>query len=115
MLALQLTFSTIYYLTSPFNLNAAIVVFWLINTVSNLLLMYHYRQLHGELTPTLKKVRLAFTLSLIFAELVINLTANSYAADNFHGFISDTEVLITGITLGALWHFELTKNLKKAS
>ena len=59
----------------------------------------------------LKKGRLVFTFSLVFLEIAINLSADSYAADNFHGLISDSEVLLTGITLGALWHYELTKKL----
>ena len=115
LLALQLIASAVYYLTSPFNLNAAIVFFWLINSASCALLILHYRQLYGDLSPKIKKIRLVFTLTLIFVEIAINATADSYAADNFHGFISDSEVLLTGMSIGALWHYELTKRLTKAS
>ncbi len=110
LLVAQLIASAAYYLTAPFNLNAVIVFFWLANSAACVALIYYYRQLNGKLSPNLQKIRLAFTLTLICVELAINLSAHSYAADNFHGFISDSEVLFTGIALGVLWHWEITKS-----
>lgn len=112
LLALQLVISAVYYITAPFDLRFLTVLFWLLNSLSVILLLINYRQLAGQLTPFLKVVRLTFTFSLLFAEVAINLTAEPYTADNLHGFISDVEVLFTGITLGVLWHKEITKSLK---
>ncbi|WP_269844382.1 hypothetical protein [Polynucleobacter sphagniphilus] len=39
------------------------------------------------------------------------MNSDSYAADNFHGLVSDMEVLVTGMTLGVLWYQELTAKL----
>ena len=110
LLVAQFIASAAYYLTAPFNLNVVIVFFWLTNSAACAALIYYYRQLNGKLSPNLQKIRLVFTLTLICVELAINLSAQSYAADNFHGFISDSEVLLTGMSLGVLWYWEITKS-----
>ena len=104
--------SAIYYLSAPFHLSALVILFWLANTISVVLLLRNHIHLSGELSPALKIYRLVFTITLIASEIIINLISESYQADNFHGFISDNEVLLTGITLGVLWHYELTKRFK---
>lgn len=111
LLSLQLVISAVYYLTAPFDLKFLTVFFWLLNSLSVFLLLINYRQITDQLSPYLKALRLIFTFSLVLAEIVINLTAEPYTADNLHGFISDAEVLLTGITLGVLWHYEITKKL----
>jgi hypothetical protein len=113
ILFIQLTFSAIYYLTAPFSLSALIVLFWLINSLSVILLLKSAHEIVGELNPSLKLYRLMFTASLLISEIVINIISDSYQADNIHGFISDIEVLFTGITLGVLWYYEITRKLKK--
>ena len=113
LLALQLVVSALYYLSAPFHLTWPVVVFWLTNSVSVLLLIKHHRELAGQFSLILKKYRLLFTVTLVISEILINLISDDYVTDNLHGFISDTEVLLTGITLGVLWHYELTKNIKK--
>jgi hypothetical protein len=113
LLALQLVVSAVYYLSAPFHLTWPVVLFWLANSCSVLLLIKHHRELAGPFTQTLKQYRLLFTATLVISEIIINLVSDDYVADNLHGFISDTEVLLTGITLGVLWHYELTKSIKK--
>ena len=113
LLALQLVVSALYYLSAPFHLTWTVVVFWLANSLSVVFLIKHHRELAGQFNSTLKKYRLLFTVTLIVSEIIINLVSDNYVADNFHGFISDTEVLLTGMTLGVLWHYEITKNIKK--
>ena len=66
-----------------------------------------------ELSPQLKRYRLAFTVSLVISEILINFVSDSYESDNFYTFISDSEVLLTGITVGVLWHYEITKKFIK--
>ena len=113
LLAVQLVVSAVYYLSAPFHLTWPVVLFWLANSMSVLLLIKHHRELAGQFNSTLKNYRLLFTITLVISEIIINLVSDDYVADSFHGFISDTEVLLTGMTLGVLWHYELTKNLKK--
>ena len=113
LLATQAAVSALYYLTAPFHLSVLVILFWLANTVSILLLLKNYAGLVGQLTPNLKRYRLVFTLTLIISEVIINIASDSYQADNLHGFISDTEVLFTGMTLGVLWHYEITNKFKK--
>ena len=75
--------------------------------------MKNYRYLADELSPKLKRYRLAFTASLVISEILINFVSDAYDSDNFHTFISDSEVLVTGITVGVLWHYEITKKFVK--
>lgn len=114
LLALQLVVSALYYLSAPFHLTWPVIVFWLANSASVILLLKHHRELAAQFTPILKRYRLLFTLSLVISEIIINIVADDYVADNLHGLISDTEVLLTGMTLGVLWHYELTQSVKKA-
>ena len=100
-------------MSAPFHLNALIIFFWLANSTSCLLLLKNHRQLFDELSPKIKQYRLAFTVSLVISEILINFASDSYESDNFHTFISDTEVLFTGITVGVLWHYEITKKYLK--
>jgi len=109
ILPLQLIVSAIYYITAPFHLGLFVVIFWLLNSLSVVFLIKYRHGLSGQLTPRLKNLRLFFTLTLVILEIIINVISAPYAADNFHGFISDIEVLVTGITLGLLWHHEFTK------
>ena len=113
LLVLQLVVSALYYLTAPFHLTWLVVAFWLANSVSVVLLRKYHRELADQFNSSLKKYRLLFTITLIISEIIINLVSEDYVADNLHGFISDTEVLLTGMTLGVLWHYEFTKNIKK--
>jgi hypothetical protein len=115
VLPLQLVVSAIYYITAPFPLGLFVVLFWLLNALSVILLIKNRHGLSGQLSPGLKKLRLLFTVTLVILEIIINLISEPYAADNFHGFISDVEVLVTGITLGLLWHYELTQDSKRDS
>ena len=113
LLSLQILVSTLYYLSAPFNLTFFIYLFWSINFCSVIYLLINANKLHAPLLQTLKKARLIFTASVVFLELAINLNSNSYAADNFHGLVSDAEVLITGIILGILWFHNITAPIKK--
>jgi hypothetical protein len=113
LLAIQIVVSALYYLTAPFHLSVLVILFWITNTGSVLLLLKNHAGLVGEFTPNLKRYRLIFTISLIISEIIINITSDAYQSDNLHGFISDTEVLFTGITLGVLWHYEIINNFRK--
>ena len=109
----QISISALYYITAPFSLNFFIYLFWGINFISAVYLLVNSTKLAIPLINPLKRVRLIFTVTLILLELVINLNSNSYAADNFHGLVSDSEVLITGITLGVLWFHSITTPFTK--
>ena len=111
LLPLQLLISAIYYVSAPFVLTPLILSFWLINAVCVVYLIIHAKQLVGQMGTGFKRARLTFTASLILLELTINMNSDSYAADNFHGLVSDMEVLVTGMTLGVLWYQELTAKL----
>ena len=113
LLGIQAAISALYYLTAPFPLSVPVIVFWLLNTFSILLLLKNYSGLVGQLSPNLKRYRLVFTATLIISEIIINVTAENYQVDNLHGLVSDTEVLFTGMTLGVLWHYEITNKFKK--
>jgi hypothetical protein len=113
LLSLQAAVSMLYYLTAPFSLSPLIVLFWLVNTLSILLLLKNHAGLVGQLAPDLKRYRFVFTVTLIISEIIINILSDTYQTDNLDGFISDTEVLFTGMTLGVLWHYEITSKLKK--
>jgi len=113
LLGIQAAISTLYYLTAPFPLSAPVILFWLLNTFSVLLLLKNYNGITGQLSPNLKRYRLVFTATLFISEIFINITSENYQVDNLHGLISDTEVLVTGITLGVLWHYEITNKFKK--
>lgn len=108
-----MTASALYYLTAPFHLSALIIFLWLVNSFSCLLLLRNHRYLSDELSPHLKHYRLAFTVTLVISEILINFISDSYASDNLHTFLSDSEVLLTGITVGVLWHYEMTKKFVK--
>lgn len=111
LLPLQLLISAIYYVSAPFVLTPLILFFWLVNAACVIYLIAHAKDLVGEMGTGFKRARLIFTVTLILLELTINMNSDSYAADNFHGLVSDMEVLITGITLGVLWYQELTAKL----
>lgn len=113
LLLLQLLVSTLYYVSAPFVLTPFIFFFWGLNAASVIVLLKNSASLNHVLTPKLKLVRYVFTGTLICLEIVINITSDSYVADNLHGFISDMEVLVTGITLGVLWYKELTAQSKR--
>jgi hypothetical protein len=113
LLILQISISAIYYISAPFSLTFFIYFFWGVNFVSAFYLLINSSKLAIPLINPLKRVRLIFTATLILLELVINLNSNSYAADNFHGLVSDSEVLVTGITLGVLWFHSITAPLTK--
>jgi len=113
LLSLQILVSTLYYLSAPFNLTFFIYLFWAINLGSVIYLLINASKLYAPLLPPLKRARLVFTVTLALLEITINLNSNSYAADNFHGLVSDTEVLITGIILGVLWFHTITASIKK--
>jgi hypothetical protein len=113
LLVTQAAISALYYLTAPFPLSAPVIVFWLLNTFSVVLLLKNSDELVGQLTPNLKRYRLLFTATLIISEIIINIISDNYQVDNLGGFISDTEVLFTGMTLGVLWHYEITSKFKK--
>jgi len=116
LLPLQLLISAIYYVSAPFVLTPLILFFWLINAVCVVYLIIHAKQLVGQMGTGFKRARLIFTVTLILLELTINMNSDSYAADNFHGLVSDMEVLVTGMMLGVLWYKELTtKLLNKAN
>ena len=102
-----------YYLSAPFNLTFFIYLFWSINLGSVVYLLINANKLYAPLLPPLKRARLVFTVTLALLEITINLNSNSYAADNFHGLVSDAEVLITGIILGVLWFHTITAPIKK--
>lgn len=113
LLSLQILISTLYYLSAPFNLTFLIYLFWSINFCSVIYLLVNANKLYAPLLPALKRVRLVFTATLVLLEITINLNSNSYAADNFHGLVSDAEVLITGIILGVLWFHTITASINK--
>jgi len=113
LLSLQILVSTFYYLSAPFNLTFFIYLFWSINLGSVVYLLINANKLYATLLPPLKRARLVFTVTLALLEITINLNSNSYAADNFHGLVSDAEVLITGIILGVLWFHTITAPIKK--
>jgi len=114
LLLLQILISTLYYLSAPFNLTFFIYLFWTINLCSVVYLLINANELYAPLLNNLKRARLIFTATVMLLELVINLNSNSYAADNFHGLVSDAEVLITGMVLGVLWFHNITAlNVKK--
>jgi hypothetical protein len=113
LLGIQGAVSALYYLTAPFPLSTLVIIFWLLNTVSVLLLLKNYAALVGQLPPSLKRYRLLFTATLIISEIIINITSENYQVDNLHGLISDTEVLFSGMTLGVLWYYEITSKFKK--
>ena len=113
LLGTQAAVSALYYLTAPFHLSVLVILFWLANTASILLLLKNHAGLAGIFPPNLKRYRLIFTITLIISEVIINISSDPYQADNLHGFISDTEVLFTGMTLGVLWHYEITNKFKK--
>jgi hypothetical protein len=113
LLIFQISISALYYITAPFSLTFFIYLIWGINFISAVYLLVNSNKLAIPLINPLKRVRLIFSATLILLELVINLNSNSYAADNFHGLVSDSEVLITGITLGVLWFHSITAPLTK--
>jgi len=105
---LQLLVSALYYITAPFTLTPLILFFWFANSLCVLYFIRNGELPTAELSANFKRARLVFTATLVLLELTININSDSYAADNFHGLVSDMEVLITGITLGVLWFQELT-------
>ena len=113
LLFLQILVSTLYYLSAPFNLTFFIYLFWSINFCAVIYLLINANKLYAPLLQPLKRARLVFTATLVLLEITINLNTNSYAADNFHGLVSDVEVLITGIILGVLWFHNITAPIKK--
>ena len=113
LLFLQILVSTLYYLSAPFNLTFFIYLFWSINFCAVIYLLINANKLYAPLLQPLKRARLVFTATLVLLEITINLNTNSYAADNFHGLVSDLEVLITGVILGVLWFHNITAPIKK--
>jgi len=112
LIVLQALLAVIYYVTSPFEMNWSLWLTLALNLIALGYLWKHYRSSNEIPTREGRIARWVFTITLILMEFLILLTPTPVSPDGILGLINDSEVFVTGILIGVLWHREILGKTK---
>jgi drug/metabolite transporter (DMT)-like permease len=107
LIVLQALLAVIYYITSPFEMNWSLWITLALNLLALGYLWKYHRITHEIPTREGRIARLVFTITLILMEFLILFTTTPVSPDGILVLINDSEVFVTGILIGVLWHREI--------